>query len=371
MEKDKRLRSLDALRGFDMLFIMGLASLIVAVCELVPGGDECWLAQQMHHVAWNGLAHHDTIFPLFLFMAGVSFPFSLAKQQENGRTQGQVVRKIVVRGLMLVLLGLVYNGLFNLDFANLRCASVLARIGLAWMFAALLFLNFGWRVRAIFSAVVLIGYYLLVRFVAAPDMPAGTDPLSMEGNMVGFIDRILLPGRLIYCDGRFDPEGLLSLLPAIVTALLGMFAGELVRKPADKCSGNQKTMYMMLAAVVMLVVGLVWSMDFPINKMLWNSTFVLVVGAYSVFCFALFYWIIDVKGWKSWTLFFEVVGMNSITIYMAQRIVNFGGINKFFLGGLADLCGPECGKVVLAAGYVAVCWLFLYFLYKKKVFLKV
>ncbi|MBQ5984476.1 MAG: DUF5009 domain-containing protein [Bacteroidales bacterium] len=359
----KRLLSIDALRGFDMLFIMGFAGLLVAICQLFPDGDSCWLARQMSHVDWDGLRHHDTIFPLFLFISGMTFPFSAEKRQLGGATKGQLFLQALRRGLVLVALGLVYNKFFDLKLATLRFPSVLARIGLAWMFAAWLFLAFRWKTRAVIAAVILVGYQLLL-LIPAPDA-AGAGPLTYEGNIVGYIDRLIMPDHLL-SKGKFDPEGLLSTLPAIVTAMLGQFTGEFVRS-----SQRNKTGKMLLAAAVLLAVGLVWSLWFPINKKLWTSTFVLVVGAYSVAMFALFYWIIDVKGWKKWTFFFEVIGLNSITIYMAQRIIPFSSVNKFFLGGLAGLCPEPVGKVILAAGYVAVCWLFLLFLYRKKVFLKV
>lgn len=367
MDVNKRLKSLDALRGFDMMFIMGFSTLVVAICNLFPNGDSCWLAVQMSHVEWDGLRHHDTIFPLFLFLAGVSFPFSYANQIAKGRTRCQIYGKIFYRGFMLVFLGLVYNGLFQFKFP-MRCASVLARIGLAWMFAALLFINFKPKVRAIIAVAILVGYYLLMKFIPAPDVP-GAQPFTFEGNLVGYIDRCILPGRL-YQD-TFDPEGLFSCLPAIVTAMFGMFTGELVRQPEDKYSGNSKTIRLLIAAAIMLVIGLVWSLDFPINKKLWSSTFVLVVGSYSVAMFALFYWIIDVKGWDKWIPFFTVIGMNSITIYITQRIISFGSISKFFLGGTAGLCSEQWAAVILSAGSFFAAWLFLYFLYKKNTFLKV
>lgn len=369
MEPGKRLLSLDTLRGFDMIFIMGFASIVTAICALFPNGDSCWLATQMSHASWDGLRHHDTIFPLFLFIAGISYPFSYAKQIGKGATRGQVYAKIFRRGIILFLLGLVYNGFFKLELSTLRIFSVLARIGFAWMFAALLFINFKPKARAVIAAVLLVGYWLLLKFVPAPDAP-GAAPLSLEGNLVGYVDRVLFPNH-IYQKGLFDPEGLLSLIPAIVTAMLGMFTGEFVRLPEEKVSGSKKSLYMALAAVAMLVIGLVWSLDFPINKKLWSSTFVLVVGAYSLGLFALFYYIIDVRGWKGWTKFFEVVGLNSITIYMAQRIISFSGINRFFLGGLAGLCPEPVGNLILNIGYFMISWLFLWFLYKKKVFLKV
>lgn len=369
-KENKRLLSLDALRGFDMLFIMGLSALIIDICSLFPEGSGCWLARTMEHVSWNGLAHHDTIFPLFLFIAGVSFPFSYANQRAKGMSQKSIYLKILKRVIILIALGVVYNGFFRLDFENMRVASVLGRIGLAWGAAAILFINFKPMTRAIIAGVTLIGYWLLVCYVPAPDV-AGADPLSMQGNIVGYIDRLLMPGRLIYDGGRFDPEGLLSTVPAVVTAMLGMFTGEFIRMPEEKISGSRKSAYMAGAAVALLALGLLWNLVFPINKMLWSSSFVLTVGAYSLGMFALFYYIIDVKGYKKWTLFFRVVGLNSITIYMAQSIFNFSSVNRFFLSGVVGLVPEAWGNVIYSAGYIAVCWLFLYFLYKKNTFLKI
>lgn len=369
--KNERLLSLDALRGLDMFFIMGLSSVVAALCALWPGEATDAVARSMSHVSWDGLRHHDTIFPLFLFLAGVSFPFSYAKQREAGRSTAGIHLKIVRRAAILVLLGLVYNGLFDLNFGELRCASVLARIGIAWMLAAVLYVNFGLRTRIGVSLFILVGYALLSKYVGAPDVP-DADPLSREGCLAGYVDRCLLPGRLIYDGNRFDPEGLLSALPAIVTAMLGIFTGELIRLPRERMSGNHKTLWMLAGAAVLAVAAVAGNGFVPVNKMLWSSTFVCAVGAYSLAMMALFYYVIDVRGLNGrWTLLFRVVGMNSITIYMAQRIVNFGGISDFFFGGAAGLCPEDVAALVSAVGYVVVCWLFLYFLYRKQVFLKI
>lgn len=366
----KRLDSIDALRGFDMIFIMGFSALISNICALFPGGDQSWLAGQMNHVAWNGLAHHDTIFPLFLFISGMTFPFSLGKKLEKGMSMKKVWLDVLRRGLVLVFLGLVYDGFFKLQFATLRWPSVLGRIGLAWMFAAMIYLGVRkvrWRV--LIAAVILVGYWVLHMFVA-PGAAPGTDPVSIEGSWAAYIDRMLIPNHL-YKPGIFDPEGLVSTLPAIVTAMLGMFTGEFIRLPESRVSGGRKTVLMLIAAVVFLVIGLLWNMVFPINKQLWTSSFVMVLAAWSLGLFSIFYYIMDVRGWKKWAFPFQVIGLNSITIYMAQRIVDFGKINSFFFKGFADLFPESVGAVVLSLTYVCVCWLFLYFLYKKKVFLKV
>ncbi|MBQ6087800.1 MAG: DUF5009 domain-containing protein [Bacteroidales bacterium] len=367
--KTKRLLSIDALRGFDMLFIMGFSTLVALIAIAISGNPDCWLARQMGHVGWHGLAHHDTIFPLFLFVSGMTFPFSFANQVENGRSKKQILLRTIKRGLILVALGLVYSGLFDLHLAHLRFPSVLARIGLGWMGAALIFQFVpNWKARAGIGAFILIGYWLLLALCPAPDAPAGTDPFSYEGNLVGYIDRIIMPNHL-YEGKFFDPEGILSTFPAIVTAMLGMFTGEFIKE--SKVSPGRKTLYMFIAAAALLVVGLVWSKFFPINKKLWTSTFVLVVGAYSVAMYALFYWLIDVKGWKGWTPFFKVIGMNSITVYLAMRIIDFGKISNFFFGGLAGLFPEPWSKMISTAAFTFIVWLFLLFLYKKKVFLKV
>lgn len=363
----QRLLSLDALRGFDMLFIMGLSGLVVSLCELWPGELSTWLTAQMGHAAWHGFFHHDTIFPLFLFIAGISFPFSVAKQRANGLDERRIVAKVVRRALTLVLLGLVYNGLFKLEWATLRIPSVLGRIGLAWMFAALLFLNFGVRARAAIAVAILVGYGAVLQFVQAPDMPdAGI--LTREGNIVGYIDRMIMPSHL-YKKALFDPEGLLSTLPAVVTAMLGMFAGEFVR--SDRFSGNRKAAYMALGAVVLLLSTCCVSPLQPINKMLWTPAFVFAAGSYSLAMFALFYYLVDVLQWRRWTYFFKVVGVNSITIYLLQRIVPMREVDAFFFGGLAGKFSPEVKSVILGIGYIAVCWTLLWMLDRKKIYLKV
>lgn len=371
MEKQKqsrRLLSLDALRGFDMFFIMGGASLLVALATLFPNPFFQAIAEQMHHVQWNGLAHHDTIFPLFLFIAGISFPFSLEKQRERGKTDAMIYKKIIRRGITLVFLGCVYNGLLAFDFTHLRCASVLARIGLGWMFAALLFVHFNWQVRVGLTAFILIGYWLAMAFVPVPDA-GGAGPFTFEGNLVGYIDRLFLPGRLH--ETTFDPEGLFSTVPAIATAMLGMFTGEWINLRKEGLTDRKKVLYLVGAGVVLLAIGLLWSLVFPINKKLWTSSFVCVVGAYSVGMFALFFYLIDVLEWRRWTFFFKIIGVNSITIYLAQAFVNFSFTSKALFGGLIGLF-PEAAQPLLGeVAYIAVCWGFLYFLYRQRIFLKV
>lgn len=369
LDGGNRLQSLDALRGFDMLFIMGLATLVVKLCIWLDWGESCWLAQQMEHVDWHGLAHHDTIFPLFLFIAGISFPFSFAKQRERGISLWQIRLRCLRRGIVLFLLGLVYGGFFR-DFGSLRISSVLARIGLAWMLAAWIYSSCRLRTRIALAVLLLVGYWILTFVCGAPDHP-GAHGLTPEGNVSCWIDRTFLflkKGQL------YDNQTTLGLFPAIVTALLGMSAGDVVRNP--RWTGNRKSLLLLLCSLGSLCLGLLiafgfGSYSFPINKKLWSPSFVLVVGSYSFAMFALFYWLIDVRQWWRRTLFFRVIGLNSIAIYLAQPILGLSSVNKFFFGGFAGLLSPAGGAVLLGTTYIAVCWSLLYFLYRKNVFLKV
>ena len=368
MNENKRLESLDAFRGFDMMWIMGASSILAAICSLFPGGENCFLVQQMDHVKWHGLAFMDLIFPTFLFIAGISFPYSFAKQKSLGHSSSQIHLKIFKRAFLLVLLGLLYNGILS-DFtlSNIRFCSVLGRIGLAWMLAALLFVHFSKGVRAGICAFLLIGYFLLLRLCIAPGAPAGADPFSFEWNIAGWLDSKIIPGRLYF--GSFDPEGLLGVIPACATAMLGMFTGEFVRE--SKLTGERKSLYMFLASLALLALGLVWNIFFPINKMLWSSSFVCVVGAYSLCLFSIFYYVIDVKGHRRWAFPFKVIGLNSITIYLAMEFINFGFTTRALLGGTMALLPEAWGHLLFCLGAFLLRWAFLYFLYKKKIFLKV
>jgi len=360
-----RLMSLDVLRGFDMLFIMGGQGVIYAVAAVLGYPD---FKRSFGHVPWHGLQFMDTVFPLFLFMAGVSFPFSCAKSRERGLSDGQIALKALRRGLTLVFFGFCFAGFLNFKFEHIRVWSVLGRIGLAWMVAAWIYLLFSTRVRLILAAAILAAVTVGTILITAPGAAVPVDPFSMEGNIGCWLDRTLTGGHTYR--PLFDPEGFAGILPAVVTAMLGAFAGEVVRRGGAAATGR-KALQLLGCGVGAALAGWALSFVFPINKALWSPSFVLVVGGYSFAMFALFYWIVDVKGWTKGSFFFKVIGMNSITIYVAQRVVSFGGIRDFFFKGFASLFPAGYDAIVLQLGYVIVCWLFLYFLYRKNTFLKV
>ena len=367
MEKQSRLMSLDAFRGFDMFWIMGgegLVCLIAVLCGC-PGFPE-----KFGHVPWEGLHFMDTVFPTFLFLAGASFPFSAAKSQERGMTRGQVALRALRRGITLMLLGLVYGCfLKHLNFATFRIPSVLGYIGFGWMVAAWIYLYVrSVKVRIAVAVGILAAVSLVFGLIPAPDAAADAVKFSPDWHLGCWLDRTVLGPHSL--TPKFDNEGFGGLFCTVVTAMLGLFAGEIVRAGGTKATGR-KAVDLLICAAVCLVSGLALSAFYPIVKNLWSPSFVLVVGSYSFSLFALFYWIIDVKGWSKWSFFFQVIGMNSITIYIGQRFIGFRPASEFFLGGVAGLLPAPWGELLIRLGYIAACWLFLWFLYRKNVFLKV
>jgi len=371
MNKSERLASLDVLRGFDMMFIMGVTSALTLTLTALGCRQE-WLEEQFRHAAWHGLRFEDTIFPLFLFLAGVSWPFSLAKRRARGDTNAAIVRKILQRGLILMFLGFMHNGFFRLDFAHLTWGAVLTRIGIAWAVAAALSVFTGTRTRVAIAVGILLAHWAVCVFVPAPDAP-GLDPLSMKGCFAGWLDRMFLPGKLTQT-GIISNQGIFSTFPAIVTAMLGVFAGELLRR--EDLTGDGKAKRLAFSAAALTVAGVLVAFAFgrfsmPFNKILWSTSFVLAVGGYSAAMLVLFYWLIDVKGWWKQTLFFRVIGMNSITIYLLNGIMGFGVFANFFFGGLAGRLPTDWGMILIAWTTFGFEWLFLYGLYRKNVFLRV
>ena len=189
----------------------------------------------------------------------------------------------------------------------------------------------------------------------------------MQGNFASYIDRSILPGRLYL--GIHDPEGLVSTIPAISTALLGILTGNLLKN--GKMSSRKKAGWMAGIGIVFLILAQIWNLDFPINKNLWTSSFVLQVGGISLLLLSLFYYVIDILGYKSWAFFFKVIGMNSILIYISGRFINWEYTTNGFFKWLGQLAGNPYDVVVMAACLIFIKWLFLYFMYKKRVFLRV
>jgi len=366
--KSDRLLSLDALRGFDMFWIIGWGGLWHGLAKLTDWPLFNWWSMQMTHCEWDGFHFYDFIFPLFLFIAGISFPFSLEKSIQKGISRKALYFKIIKRALILMFLGFVYNGLLKFDFETQRYAGILARIGLSWGLAAIIFINTRRNGQIIWCAGLLIFYWLVLALVQAPDFPEASR-FSPQGNFACYIDRMFLPGKMNY--EFHDLSGLSGVIPSISTALLGMLTGVFVKTSKKGLTQMKKTGYMVIAGVGLVLLGQLWGLVFPINKPLWSSSYVCFAGGLSLLLFALFYWIIDVLGYRRWTLFFTVIGLNSITIYMAQVMINFSFTAKFLFGGLINLFPENWAQFLNNLTLITVCWFFLYFLYKQKIFIKV
>jgi len=362
-----RLFSLDALRGFDMFWIMGAEEIVHAISKATGSSFFGGFANQLTHPAWNGFHLYDLIFPLFLFIAGVATPYSVGREIELGKTNSQVMLRVAKRAFILVLLGLVVNnGLEIRPISEIRFGSVLGRIGLAYMFANFIYINTKKQsTQMIWFAGIILSYYLLLKYTAAPGFPLGD--LSQAGNFASYLDRSILPGKLYL--GNHDPEGLISTLPAISTGLLGIIVGNYLKN--DVASGTKKSIILLFLGTLFIGIAFIWDMDFPINKNLWSSSFVMMVGGLSMILLSLFYYIIDVKGYKNWAFFFKVIGMNSILIYVSGHFINWEYSTNGLFHWVGQLISEPYNAVVLATLYVGVKWLFLYFMYQKKVFLKV
>lgn len=377
--KPARLQSLDALRGFDMFWIMSGEGLVHALAKATGWPPVGWMSSQLHHTDWNGITFYDMIFPLFLFIAGISMPYSFGKQllswnvKEAWQLPGVVKRKVYIsiirRTLILIFLGMVVNGLLKFNgWENTRFASVLGRIGLAWCIAAFIYLNTGIKGQLLWFGGLLLGYWAVMMLVPVPGYGAGV--LTMQGSLESYIDRLLLPGKLH--DGVHDPEGILSTLPAVATALLGVFTGQLLQWHTEKFTPAKKGLLLIGAGLLLIAAGWWWGLTFPINKRLWTSSFVLYVGGFSLLFLAVFYLLIDVGGYRKWAMPLVWIGTNSITIYLAaEGLINFGATSRYLFGGLIQYASVDWQPVFQAAGIVAVQMAMLYFLYRNKWFLKI
>ena len=358
---DRRLRSLDALRGFDMFWIVGGNAVFAAWAGANDWKVLDWIAGQLHHAEWDGFTFWDLIFPLFLFIAGVAMPFSLTRRVDAGADRAALRRHVVRRGLTLVLLGMVYNGLFELDFAQQRYPSVLGRIGLAYLGAGLIVLHTQARGQVLWIVGLLLGYWAALAWIPVPGFGAGD--LRPGHTLTDWIDRQLIPGRL-HREVR-DPEGLLATLPAVGTALLGVLSGHWLRRPEP--SGTRKALVLFIAGALCLGLGALWERLLPLNKNLWSSSFVLWTGGWSLLLLASFYLVIDVWGWRRWSFFFVVIGMNAITIYMLAAFVDFQGVAEVLFAPARERLHPA----LFAGGGLALAWALLYWMYRRRLFLRI
>lgn len=363
----RRLLSIDTLRGFDMLMIAGAGAFISLLHGKTGWAWVDAVALQFEHPAWNGFTFYDFIFPLFLFIAGLSLPFSLNKGLELGMNKSELYRKAFKRMLVLMALGILYKNapIPFFEWSKIRVVSVLGRIGFAGFITTVLYLNFGFQKRIFWVAGLLLFYYAALSLIPVPGYGAGD--LSFEGNLTGWIDRTFLPGRLHQV--TYDELGLFTQMPALCLTILGSLAGDMLRRAND--TDYKKLTNLAVAGVICLVIAGIWSLHFPINKHLWTSSFIMLTGGMAFLTFALFYWVIDILQLRGWTFFFVVIGMNSLTIYLAYRLINFEYTSRLLLEGLYIHTAEKWHPVFQSLGALGLVWVFLYILYRLKIFVKV
>lgn len=362
-EPQKRLYSLDALRGFDMFWITGGSWLFVTIAQML---DVPWLESQMHHVSWEGFHFYDLIFPMFMFISGVAIPFAIKSKLEKNVPKKSLVWKAFKRMAILILLGILYNGAFKNGFTDARIASVLGQIGIAYFFASLIVIYFkSFRSRIFWLVGILTGFGILHLLIPVPGYGAGV--LTVDGSMNSYIDQLLLPGRPLF-DGKMDPEGIISSLSATAVTLMGTVAGNILRR--HNSTDWQKIGYLAAWGTGAIVLALVLSVFYPIIKNCWTATFNLLAGGISFLLLTVFYTIIDHWGFKGWAFYFRVIGMNSIFVYLFAHFINTYELSQQFFGWLTNPLG-EAGKIPAIIGMLALVWLLLYYMYKKKIFLRV
>lgn len=422
----QRLMSLDALRGFDMFWIIGAEPLVEALNRLSPSAPTRFLVNQLEHAEWQGFHFYDLIFPLFVFMVGAAIVFSLTKIiAESGRVGA--VGRVLRRGVLLYVIGVFYSGGFSSPWPDIRLLGVLNRIALAYTFAGLLFICFKPRALIALCGALLVGYWAMMTFIpirdiqleknnlaalaeqagdtqlaqqfraadadsahnpscikdspvwaAAKQMYAGTTnyvrgKFGKGYNLANHFDFAYLPGKL--WDLFWDPEGYLSTIPAVATCLLGVFAGLILR--GTEFSNDRKLLWLIGGGIACVALGWLWGLQFPVIKKIWTSSYVLVAGGYSAILLGVSYLIVDVWKYQAWCQPFVWMGMNSITIYLTKNMLggSFSKLATRLAGGdiqsyLDAQVAHGFGDLVISLVGLLLAFWFVRFLYKRKIFLR-
>lgn len=341
----QRLASLDALRGFDMFWIIGGGAIHGVFKTFDDAPVAKFVIEQLNHAAWEGFHFLDLVFPMFVFIAGISLAFSLPRSVERAG-RAKTAWRLTRRALVLFLLGVLYSGGLNKGLDQVRWLGVLQRIALASLGAGLLFLWLRPRALAATCVALLVGYWALVALVP---VPGGTRGDFREGyNIVNWFDAQFLPGRKY--DGDHDPEGILSTIPAIANCLLGVLAGLFLRH--SNLSDSRKSVLLLGSGAVLIALGLLWSIPFPVIKKLWTSSFVLLACGWSAILLGVFHWIIEARNCRRWATPFVWIGLNPIAIYLAANVASFNLLAARFTGP-----APGVLHALVATGFgVLLAW---------------
>ena len=396
-----RLLSLDALRGFDMFWIVGAGSLVHALKHMGDNKVTRFLSDQLEHVKWDGFHFYDLIFPMFVFITGVSMMFSMDKAMAQHGRRGAVMR-LGRRCALLVLLGLFYYGGLSNPWPGIRLTGVLQTFGVACFLGGSIYILWPRNPRAVAVAflALVMGYWALMTFVPFPDLRLNKESVAQlakqagsnepavlarsvtgrvhgvfeEGyNLANYVDFRYLPGKKQYGDGYWEAQGLMQMVMATSSCLLGILAGLWLR--CDKTPNSRKVPGLLVAGVVSVAFGFGLGAFFPVVKKLWSPTFVLVAGGYSMMLLAFFYYVVEMRQWRSWCMPFVWIGVNPITIYLAHNIIVFPTLAARFAGGDLQRCldthvAEGLGGLLIAMVEVALTFLVVRFLYVRKIFIR-
>lgn len=362
----QRLVSLDVFRG---ITIAGM------VLVNNPGTWE-HIYWPLEHAQWHGWTPTDLVFPFFLFIVGVAITLAFGNRVESGGTKRDLYLKVIKRTLIIFGLGLFLNAFPHFPIAELRIPGVLQRIAICYFFASIIFLNTRVATQLLIAIALLIFYWLLVKFIPAPGFLAGD--LTKEGSLPSFIDRVVF-GKHVWRQAKvYDPEGILSTIPALATTLMGVLTGHWLRGERTR---YEKVAGMFVVGAVCIVLGWAWNAFFPINKALWTSSYVLFSGGLALQFLGLCYWLIDIKGYSKWAKPFEIFGLNAIALYVGAGIMaDLLGVIRvqgtplgawIFDKAFASWLPPIDASLAFAICFVLV-WLgLMWILYRRRIFIKV
>ncbi|AMM52782.1 N-acetylglucosamine related transporter, NagX [Rufibacter sp. DG15C] len=366
-----RLRSLDVFRGLTVLSMILVNN---------PGN---WgkIYSPLKHATWHGCTPTDLVFPFFLFIVGVSIAYALDRNKHLPETHKATLLRIVQRGLTLFALGMFLALFPKFEVDTVRIPGVLQRIGVVFIIAAILFLKTSRRTQIWTTIVLLVGYWALMMFAPVPGI--GMANLEPATNLAAWLDNTLLSGHLWKQSKVWDPEGILSTLPAVATALTGVLVGQWLKKPSVEA--GEKIAWLMVWGVICVCLGLVWDLHFPINKSLWTSSYVLYTSGLAMLGLGLCYWLIDVKGYRRFTTPFLVYGVNAITVFFLSGLIPriMGMIKIDTANGEVDsktwlyesfytpFLSPINASLAWALTWIAFWMLILWVMYKKNIIIKV
>ena len=368
---DKRLVSLDAFRG-----------LAIAAMILVnnPGTYGAVYAELVH-AEWNGWTIADCVFPFFLFMVGVSMVFSFGRRSERGDLRKDIERQVLRRTVILFCLGLLLNTFPIFHLSTIRIPGVLQRIALCYFFTAVIALKTGIRTQIGWLAGLLLAYWLMMELIPVPGIGAGV--YEPGRNFAAYVDSILLDGHMWSHYESWDPEGIVSTIPAVATTLLGVLTGHWLRSGYP---GEKKAALMLVAGPMLLVSGKILDIWLPINKNIWTSSYSIFMTGWAVTVFAVFYWLIDIKGLKRWATPMVIFGMNSIAIYLLSeafdtslRFMRFtdrhgaeiSARDYIFRYLFLPLASPVNASLFYAIAYVLLMFLVAWTMWKKRWFVRI